>query len=522
MRTHLQGEPHKNNCQLAGIDVQNYNQDLLNAMPSKSEMLERPRNSDDEKSYVDRCVKIHEDHCQKAARVIAERETYSVMMSDGQELQIDMQSNNAQCQECGLVFKTDADLEEHRRFVKRIGFKALRNNFTCQVCDIYLFGKITVVEHAGTERHIELCQRKGIDPGDVMDKNKIPNKLRIAKRKQISRDGYRCKICDIYLKSKESKDSHIEKAFHVDKCQELGVDPAGDHFEDYTDEKKLKKKVKTWQQERVKKPKEMKRDKVITTRKKRRVMIELQGVKVPKMVAFGCLVCGVDLSDRTQTIDHLNTSKHIINCVCRGIHSGPANLKIIMDDYHSVIGKSIAELLGIPSTSTFPLSETDKTLYQKQIQEAESAKTRKKRISVEATKTLENTIDLLEKKLFSPGTLKTVSPQKPSRSYTQGQPISSSVDISTSNNSQNDVYQSNSVSFNVAIPVYQGTFVPPSPSSKKRPAVRNVPMQSVIDEGQVIAEDQILYDDVTEVPDISQNTALAAFGTEAANLDSFK
>lgn len=521
MRTHLQGEPHKNNCQLAGIDVQNYNQDLLNAMPSKSEMLERPRNSDDEKSYIDRCVKIHEDHCQKAARVIAERETYSVMMSDGQELQIDMQSNNAQCQECGLVFKTDADLEEHRRFVKRIGFKALRNNFTCQVCDIYLFGKITVVEHAGTERHIELCQRKGIDPDDVLDKNKIPNKLRIAKRKQISRDGYRCKICDIYLKSKESKDSHIEKAFHVDKCQELGVDPAGDHFEDYNDEKKLKKKVKTWQQERVKKPKEMKRDKVITTRKKRRVMIELQGVKVPKMVAFGCLVCGVDLSDRTQTIDHLNTSKHIINCVCRGIHSGPANLKIIMDDYHSVIGKSIAELLGIPSTSTFPLSETDKTLYQKQIQEAESAKTRKKRISVEATKTLENTIDLLEKKLFSPGTLKTVSPQKPSRSYTQGQPISSG-DISTSNNLQNDVYQSNSVSFNVAIPVYQGTFVPPSPSSKKRPAVRNVPMQSVIDEGQVIAEDQILYDDVTEVPDISQNTALAAFGTEAANLDSFK
>lgn len=44
----------------------------------------------------------------------------------------------------------------------------------------------------------------------------------------------------------------------------------------------------------------------------------------------------------------------------------------------------------------------------------------------------------------------------------------------------------------------------------------------MIDEGQVIAEDQILYDDVTEVPDISQNTALAAFGTEAANLDSFK
>lgn len=521
MRTHLQGETHKNNCQLAGINIENYKQDLLNAMPSKSEMLEREKINLDEKSYVDRCQKIHEDHCQKAARVIAERETYSVMMSDGQELQIDMQSSNVQCQGCGLGFKTDADLEEHRRYVRRVDFKAHRNKFTCQVCDIYLFGKITVVEHAGTERHIELCQRKGIDPGDVLDKNKIPNKLRIAKRKQISRDGYRCKICDIYLKSKESKDSHIEKAFHVDKCQELEVDPAGDHFEDYSEEKKLKKKIKTWQQEQVKKPKEMKTDKVITKRKRRQVMIDLLGVKVPKLVAFGCLVCGVDLSDRIQTIDHLNTSKHIINCVCRGIHSGPGNLKIIMDDYHSVIGKSIAELLGIPSNTTFPLSEADKTLFQEQIQEAESAQTRKKIQSIKATKTLENTIDLLEKKLFSPNALKTVSPQKPSISNTQGQSISRG-DISTSNNSKNDFYQSNSVSSNVAIPVNQGTFVPPSPSNRKRQAVRYVPMQSVIDDGQVIVEDQIIYDDVTQVPDISQNTALAAFGAEAANLDSFK
>lgn len=31
----------------------------------KLEMLERLRNLDDEKSYVDRCVKIYEDYCQK-------------------------------------------------------------------------------------------------------------------------------------------------------------------------------------------------------------------------------------------------------------------------------------------------------------------------------------------------------------------------------------------------------------------------------------------------------------------------
>lgn len=117
--------------------------------------------------------------------------------------------------------------------------------------------------------------------------------------------------------------------------------------------------------------------------------------------------------------------------------------------------------------------------------------------------------------------MKTVSPQKPSISNTQGQSISRG-DISTSNNSKNDFYQSNSVSSNVAIPVNQGTFVPPSPSNRKRQAVRYVPMQSVIDDGQVIVEDQIIYDDVTQVPDISHNTALAAFGAEAANLDSFK
>lgn len=29
----------------------------------KLEMLERLRNLDDEKSYVDRCVKIYEDYC---------------------------------------------------------------------------------------------------------------------------------------------------------------------------------------------------------------------------------------------------------------------------------------------------------------------------------------------------------------------------------------------------------------------------------------------------------------------------
>lgn len=70
--------------------------------------------------------------------------------------------------------------------------------------------------------------------------------MRIVKRKKILRDGYRCKICDIYLKSKESKDLYIEKVFYVDKCRELGVDFVGDYFEDYNDEKKLKKKVKIW------------------------------------------------------------------------------------------------------------------------------------------------------------------------------------------------------------------------------------------------------------------------------------
>lgn len=63
----------------------------------KLEMLERLRNLDDEKSYVDRCVKIYEDYCQKVVRVIVEREIYLVMMLDGQEFQIDMQFNNVQC-----------------------------------------------------------------------------------------------------------------------------------------------------------------------------------------------------------------------------------------------------------------------------------------------------------------------------------------------------------------------------------------------------------------------------------------
>ena len=112
----------------------------------------------------------------------------------------------------------------------------------------------------------------------------------------------------------------------------------------------------------MKKPK-VKGEKTINRLVKKLFTIHLLGVEVPRNIAFSCLVCDITVSNRVQAIDHLHTPRHIVNCEDKGTLTGPGNLclQLKMEDYASVVGKTVSQVLGLPSDAVFPL--TDKYIY---------------------------------------------------------------------------------------------------------------------------------------------------------------
>ncbi|XP_061178733.1 uncharacterized protein LOC133187391 [Saccostrea echinata] len=365
MKVHLQTENHKMNCKLAGINLDDYNEDLLNLFPSKVEALKLPRKHVTPISYIDQCQKIHKKHCKRASLLMVEEKSYTVLTPDGDEIQLDMPSRNPKCEECGLLFKSFEDLEEHREHVRLLELSSNRNNFVCEVCDIHLFERIGVAKHATSKDHIEKCRIKGVDPEEILKKSNISKDVSSKKRKELPTHGYRCKVCDAYFASRTKKAVHIGKDIHVKKCQELGLDPAGDHFEDLTDqnsEEKLPSKERK---------KTSRIEKAINRRKMKLDSIELMGVKVPRLISFECLVCHVLLASRIQGIDHLNTTMHREKCSDLGIQSTPGNLTVKASDIQSVVGKSIPQLLGVATDTVFPISEREREVYVRQIAEAE-------------------------------------------------------------------------------------------------------------------------------------------------------
>ncbi|XP_062607602.1 uncharacterized protein LOC134269427 isoform X2 [Saccostrea cucullata] len=371
MKSHLTTENHKMNCKLAGINLDDYNNDLLNLFPSKGEALKLPRKDLIQKSYIDQCEKVHKEHCKRASLLMVEEKSYTVVTPDGDEIQLDMPSKNPKCEECGLLFKSVEDLEEHREHVRLLELSANRNYCLCEVCDVHFFDRIGAAKHATLKDHIEKCRLKGVEPDDILKKNNISKDVSFEKRKEMPKHGYRCTVCDAYFASRDKKAVHITKDIHVQKCQELGLDPADDHFEDLTEPSNEEKLPNKHDKER----KKISRiEKAISKRKKLKLdSIELMGVQVPRLISFECLVCGVMLAGRIQGIDHLNTTIHREKCSSLGIQSTPGNLGVRVSDVKSVVGKSLPQILGVATDTVFPISNEERGVYVRQIVEAEMA-----------------------------------------------------------------------------------------------------------------------------------------------------
>jgi hypothetical protein len=371
MKSHLLTENHNLNCTLAGINVKEYNDDMLKVYPGKLETLRLPLKSRSGMNYFEECRKVHEKHCEKAAKLITDEKSYTVLTPEGAEIQIEVPSRNPKCEECGLLFKTADNLEEHKEHVRMLNIASTRNEFVCKVCDFYFFDKIGVGKHANSKEHIEKCHGQKINPDEILFEYNISIETLSMKRRDFSTTGYKCKACDVFFPAKADKNIHIEKEIHVQKCRELGLDPAGDHFEDCSTDKKKNEKSKTERHIAMKD----RIERAVKRKKQEYVTIELLGVRVPKNVTFNCLVCSVILQNRTQSIDHLNTPMHITNCVSKGIKSAACNLSVRSTDVPGVVGKSISELLGIASDAVFPLSEKERAVYMRQIRQSEKLPT---------------------------------------------------------------------------------------------------------------------------------------------------
>ncbi|XP_022323791.2 uncharacterized protein LOC111124850 isoform X2 [Crassostrea virginica] len=454
MRNHLNTESHKLNCQLGGLNFEDYNKDLLQLFPSKvtSTWLERKIYA--EKSLKAECGRVHEEHCKRAkGQIEGEERSYTVYTPEGEELLIELPAKHQQCPECGLLFKTNEQLAEHKESVRNLELATIRNEFHCQVCDIYLFGRLSVAEHARCQHHVDMCRDRGVRPEDILDVNKIPRNYYDRYKKEDKTSGYKCKVCDVFFITKKSKIAHISKPGHVEKCQELGLDPAdGDRFEDNSHKKKMLKKKKQDRPKPMKKPK-VKGEKTINRLVKKLFTINLLGVEVPRNIAFSCLVCDITVSNRVQAIDHLHTPRHIVNCEDKGTLSGPGNLclQLKMEDYASVVGKTVSQVLGLPSDAVFPLNDQEKTSYRNQIQEAEAAsggKTKKiKGGKKSAQKCIPVNVD--PQPLLSPGATGGGTSQITSASTL----LQSLVQLSTDTSVSENLVQPSMSSSNVAIPV---------------------------------------------------------------------